>query len=77
MPKAVKNELAYKILILILILIPELKKEFEETLTQRAKLKGFLEQLRRKTYIWRNNPNKGTGRVQKTVGSLKNYGQDD
>jgi len=73
MRKPVKNALAYKIL--IIIIIPERKKECGETLTQRAKLQGFLEQLRMKTYIWRNSPNMGTDKVQKTVGSLKNYGQ--
>ena len=50
-------------------------------LTQREchtlRLKGFLEQLCMKTYIWRNSLNMGTGRVQKTDGSLKNYGQVD
>jgi len=46
-------------------------KESGETLTQKTKVKDFFEQLRMKTYIWRNSPNMGTGRVQKSVGSLK------
>jgi hypothetical protein len=75
MRKTVKNALAYKIL--IIIIIPEWKKECGETLTQRANLQGFLEQLRMKAYIWRNSSNMGTGSVQKTVGYLKNYGQVD
>jgi hypothetical protein len=59
--------MAYK----ILIMIPQGKKEFGESLTQtESKIKGFLRAVGTKTYMWQYSHNMVTIGSRKQLGPL-------